>query len=185
MNLFEFSEEFRISLAKARKIKKRFPQIFNEADSAFDPMRGTLSKGNRLTAPQLVELIENPGGLLELGKYATKAEQELAALGNPAGQVAPKAVVANIMESAKGEPEAVQILVDWLRTIIPADPVEHAFIATRLLLGIPATIRKYEAPRIPRALLNARKHDDFAGWWRVETVASQNRTYYQKKGFDL
>jgi hypothetical protein len=185
MNEFEFSEEFRLSLAKVRKIKKRFPQIFNDADSAFDPMRATLSKGNRLTAPQLVDLLENPGGLLELGKYASIAERELAALGNPRAQVAPKEVVANIMEAAKGEAEAVQILVDWLRTVIPAEPVEHAFIATRLLLGVPATIRKYEAPRIPRALLNARKHEGFAGWWRVGNVASQNRTFYQKLALDL
>jgi hypothetical protein len=188
VNVFEFAEEFRLSLAKARKIKKRFPQIFDEADSAMDPLRATLAKGNRLTVPQLVELIENRAGLLELGKYATTAERELAALGNPQGQVAPNAVAANIMEAAKNEPEAVQILVDWLKEIIPAEPVEHAYIGTRLLLGVPDTIRKFEAPRIPRALLNARQHPDFAGWWRVEKSVSRNVTLYQKgtkKGFDL
>lgn len=188
MNVFEFAEEFKLSLAKARKIKKRFPQIFDEADSAMDPLRATLAKGNRLTAPQLVELIENRAGLLELGKYAATAERELAALRNPQGQAAPKEVAANIMEAAKNEPEAVQILVNWLQEIIPAQPVEHAFIATRLLLGVPEIIRKFEAPRIPRALLNARQHPDFAGWWRVEKSVSRNVTLYQKgtkKGFDL
>lgn len=185
MNIFEFAEEFRLSLAKARKIKKRFPQIFNETDSSFDPLRATLAKGNRLTAPQLIELIENRSGLLEMGKYTAAAQRELAALGDPVAQAAPKEVVANLMEAARNEPEAVQILVDWLRSIVPAKPVSHAFIATRLLLGIPETIRQYEAPRIPRALLNARQHPDFAGWWHVEKQVSRNQTVYQKKGFDL
>lgn len=185
MNLFEFSEEFGISLAKVRRIKKRFPQIFDNADARFDPHRSRLAKGNRLTALQLVDLLENRGGLIELGKYAGKAERELAALGDPQGQVAPKEVAANIMEAAKDEPEAVKLVVDWLRSIIPADPVEHPYIATRLLLGIPANIRQYESPRIPRALLNARKHPDLAGWWRVENGPSQNRTIYQKSSFDL
>jgi hypothetical protein len=185
MNVFEFSEKYKLSLAKVRTIKKDYPQIFTDADSRFDPARSRLAKGNRLTAMQLVELIENPGGLLELGKYAGIAERELATLGNPQGQVAPKEVVANIMEAAKDETEAVQIMVDWLRSIIPSDPVEHSFIATRLILGVPATIRRYEAPRIPRALLNARKHEGLQGWWHVERGVSQNRTVYQKKGFDL
>lgn len=185
MNVFEFSEKYKLSLAKTRRIKKDYPQIFDEADSRFDPMRSTLAKGNRLTAPQLVQLVEHPGNLLELGKYATTAEREVAALGDAKGQAAPKLVVANLMEAAKGEPEAVQILVDWMREIIPPDPVEHAFIAVRILLGVPENIRRFEAPRIPRALLNARNHEDLAGWFRVETVASQKRTFYQKKGFDL
>lgn len=185
MNIHEFSEEFRLSLAKTRAIKKRFPQIFDEADTAADALRSYLSKGVGITTGQLVDLIENPGRLLLLGRYAEKAEQALAALGNPQSQVAPKEVVANIMEAAKGEAEAVQILVDWLRTIIPEKPVNHAFIATRILLGISATQRKFEAPRIPRALLNARSHPDFANYWHVEKGVSRNRTVYQKKGFDL
>lgn len=186
MNIFEFCECYHISLAKARRIAKDNPQWFKATDSAFDTIRATIANGDRLTALQLIELIETPAGLLELGKYAAKAEQALAALGNPAGQVAPKEVVANVMEAAKGEPEAVQILVDWLRSIIPAtSAVEHAYIATRLLLGIPATIRKFEAPRIPRALLNVRQHPGFAGFWHVEKGVSRNKTVYQKKGFDL
>src|SRR4051812_16061776 len=115
----EFSEEFHISLAKVRKIKKRYPQLFNETDSVCDIIRATVANGDRLTAMQLLELIENPSYLLELGKYAGQAQLALAALGDPKGQVAPNEVAANIMEAAKGEAEAVQILVDWLRSVIP------------------------------------------------------------------
>jgi hypothetical protein len=185
MNVFEFCERYHISLAKARKIARENPAWFNATGSAFDTIRATIANGDRLTALQLLELIENPAGLLELGKYAPKAEQALAALGNPQTQVAPKEVAANIMEAAKGEPEAVRILVDWLRSIIPASPVNHAFIATRLLLGVPASIRKSEAARIPRALLNARGHPDFLNYWHVQKGVSRNSTVYEKKGFDL
>lgn len=186
MNVFEFCESYHISLAKGRRIAKENPQWFDATGSAFDTIRATIANGDRLTALQLIDLIENPAGLLELGKYADKADDALAALGNPKGQVAPKEVVANIMEAAKGEPEAVQILVDWLRSIIPeTHAVEHAFIATRLILGVPISLRKSEAPRIPRALLNARNHPDFADYWHVEKGVSRNKTVYQKKGFDL
>lgn len=186
VNVFEFSEEFKISLAKARAIKKRFPHIFDGEDSRFDPLRSTLAKGNRLTAQQLVGLIEAPGNLLELGKHAGTAERQLAALGDAKGQVAPVEVVANILEAAKGEPEAVEIMVNWLKSVIPDKPVEHAYLAVRLLLGVRENIRRFEAPRIPRALLNARNHPGLAGWWRTEkTKTSQTRTFYQKNPFDL
>ncbi len=179
MNIFEFCERYHISLAKARRIAKDNPAWFNGTSSAFDLVRTSLANGDRLTAAQLVELIEEPGGLLELGKYASRAERELSALGKP--QAAPREVVANIMEAAKGEPEAVQILVDWLKTIIGDSPVSHAFIAVRLLLGTPASIRKSEGPRIPRALLNARKHPDFVGYWHTaQGIKKRNVTIYQK-----
>jgi hypothetical protein len=185
MNVFEFHERYKLSLAKARRIAKDQPHWFDGSSGATDAVRATIMKGNEPTALQLLELIENPASLLELGKYATKAEQAITALGDPKGQVAPREVAANIMEAAKGEPEAVQILVNWLRSIIPASPVEHSFIATRLLLGVPASIRKSEAARIPRALLNARQHADFKNYWHVEHGVSRNKTVYQKKGFDL
>lgn len=185
MNVFEFCERYHITLAKGRKIAKENPHWFGEAGSAVDAMRAYLAKGVGITTAQLVDLIENPSWMLSLGKYAEKAEVALGALHNPRAQVAPKIVVANIMEAAKGETEAVQILVDWMRSIIPAHPVSHGYIAARLLLGIPANIRKSEAPRIPRALLNAREHDDLKGWWRVDKGVSHNKTTYQKIMLDL
>lgn len=186
MNIFDIAEEFHISLAKLRKLEKRGLLRTDNSATAADPIRARLAKGNDPTALQLVELIENPGGLLELGKYAPIAERALSALGNPQSQVAPSEVVANIMEAAKNEPEAVSILIGWTKQILShGKPVNHAYIATRLLLGVPASIRKFEAPRIPRALLNVRQHPGFASFWRVEKLASQNRTIYQKLALDL
>lgn len=185
MNVFEFCERYHISLAKARRIAKDQPQWFSATGSTFDAIRSTIANGDKLTAMQLVELIENPAGLLELGKYAFNAELALAALRDPRSQAAPKAVAANIMEAAKNEPEAVDILTTWLKEIIPSTPVNHAYLAVRLLLGVPENMRKSEGPRIPRALLNARQRADFARYWHVEKGVSRNSTVYQKIGFDL
>lgn len=183
--IFELCEEFHLSLAKVRRMEKRYPHWFKASTSQFDEIRATLANGDALAVWQLVQLIENPGELLNLGKYAHKAERALAELGNPQAQVAPKDVAANLMEAAKNEPEAVQILVDWLKGMLPAEPVTHAFIATRLLLGVPESIRKYEGPRIPRALLNSRQSPSFAGYWRTVKELSRNVTYYQKLELDL
>lgn len=177
--IHDFCEEFHISMGKARKMEKGGWLRLADSNLTTDPIRASLANGDRLTALQLVELIEQPAGLLELGKYAAKAERELAALGNP--QAAPMEVVANVMEAAKGEPEALQILCGYLKSIIGAAPLTHSFIAVRLLLGVPASIRKSEAARIPRALLNVRKLPEFAGWWHTETDRkNRNVTIYQK-----
>ena len=185
MNVFEFHERYKIAPTKARWIAKENPQWFDGTSNATDLAREAMAKGNPLSVAQLVQLIDEPRLLLELGKYADKAESQVEALGKPENQVAPKPVSAAVFEAARNDPEQVEIIVDWLKHVIPARPVGHAYLATRLLLGIPASIRKYEAPRIPRALLNCRNHPELAGWWHVETRKSRRETVYQKKAFDL
>jgi len=185
MNIFEVAEKHKLSLKKLRAMDKDGLLRLDESASAADPIRATLIKGNPLPVAQLVQLIEEPALLLDLGKYAKEAETQVAALGKPANEVAPKPVAAAVTDAAKNDPEAVALLVAWLKETIPARPVGHAYIATRLLLGIPASIRKYEAPRIGRALLNCRNHPTFAGWWTVKPGVSQNSTVYQKLALDL
>jgi hypothetical protein len=185
MNIYEAAEKHKLSLKKLRAMDKDGLLRLDESASASDPIRATLIKGNPLPVSQLVQLIEEPSLLLDLGKYAKDAETQVAALGKPETQVAPKHAAAAVTEAAKNEPEAVALLVDWLRQVIPSRPVGHAYLATRLLLGIPAAIRKYEAPRIGRALLNCRNHPALAGWWKVKPGASQNSTIYQKLALDL
>lgn len=185
MNVFEFHERYRISLTKARLIAKENPHWFDGTSNATDAARAAMAKGNPLPVSQLVQLIEEPSLLLELGKYAETAETQVAELGKPENQIAPKLAAAAVTDAARNDPEQVEILVDWLKQIIPVRPVGHAYLATRLLLGIPASIRKYQAPRIGRALLNCRNNPAFAGWWHIEKRASRPVTVYQKKAFDL
>lgn len=189
MNLFDFCERFHISMAKARKMEKAGVLRLDENTSeSLTAIRHALTKGQPLTAAQLVELVESPSAVIDLGRYASRAQDELDALGDAKGETAPKHVVAYVTDAAKGEPEAVGVLLDWLKAILPAKPVSHSYIAVRLLLGLAPSIRKFDVPRIPRALLNCRRHDAFAGWWRIEKRAGRNATIYQrpaKKAFDL
>jgi hypothetical protein len=181
MNIFEFCERFHISQAKARKMNKagvlRLDENISEEIAAI---RHALSRGQSLTAAQLIELIENSGGLLDLGKYLSRAQDELDAIGDAKGEAAPKIVTAYITDAAKDDPEAVGILVDWLKRALPDKPVTHSFVAARLLLGLAPNVRAYDVPRIPRALLNCRRHEAFAGWWRVEQRKGRNVTIYQR-----
>lgn len=188
MNLFEFCERFHISHAKARKMDKAGVLRLDEnAREETAEIRHVLSRGQPLTAAHLVDLVDNPGSLLDLGRYASRAQTEIDALGNVRGEIAPKLVAAYVTDAAKNEPEAVDALLAWLRDVIPAKPVGHSYLAVRLLLGLAPNIRQYDVPRLPRALLNCRLRDEFVGWWRVEKRGSRNVTIYQRpeKDFDL
>lgn len=185
MNIFDFCERFHISLAKARKMDKmgvlRLDENTNEHAAEIHHW---LSRGQKLTAAQLCALVEEPSLLLDLGRYAGRAEQQIDALGNVKSQAAPKTVSAFVTDAAKNDAEAVDVLVGWLRDIIPSKPVGHSYIAVRLLLGLAPNIRHYDVPRIPRALLNCRQRPDFEKWWRVDRQKSRNVTLYQRPKLD-
>lgn len=188
MNLYEFCEKFRISLRKARKMDKAgvLRLDFDESEHGAE-IRLQLRKGQPLTVAHLLYVVEQPAIMSELWPYDDKAKNQLAALGNVDDEAAPREVAAYIAEAARGDDEAIGILVRWMKEKIPAEPVAHYWVATRLLMGLPANIRGYDVPRIRRALLNCRKSPDFRGWWRVEPIRSRRVTFYQRpeKLFDL
>lgn len=187
MNIFEVSEKFKISLKKLRAMDKAGLLRLDDSASASDPIRATLLNGDPLAAWQLVQLVEEPALILELGKYSAAAQSQVDALGRPERQPATKPAAAAVTDAAKNDPEAVAVLCDWLKSVIPARPVGHAYLATRLLLGIPPALRKSEAPRIGRALLNCRNSPALAGWWETKPIpgSSQNSTVYRKLALDL
>lgn len=181
MNLFEFAEKFSISLSKARAMQKADVLRLDETTSEeAAEIRTLLIKGQSLTAALLCWLVDNPAQVWELGKYSGKAQEQLDALGNAKAGAAPKQVAAYISEAARGDREAVAVLVDWLKEVIPAKPVAHSFIAVRLLLGLAPSVRKFDVPRIPRALLQCRQCEDFAGWWTVHTHGTRSQTFYKR-----
>jgi hypothetical protein len=122
MNVFEFCERYQLSLAKARRIAKDQPQWF-DATAARLSTRSARPSPTGTGSPRCsCSTNRKPGRPARAWQVRDQGRTAIAALGNPSGQVAPREVAANIMEAAKGEPEAVQILVDWLRSIIPAKP---------------------------------------------------------------
>lgn len=185
MNIFEISEKHKISVRKLRALDKDGLLRHDASTTILDEMRATFREGNKLNVAQLVYLIENPGGILELGKYASKAQTQLAELDIPESQKAPREVAAQILDAFEKEPGAIVALIAWLKTIIPEHPVGHAYIATRLLLGVPENVRRYDIPRLQRALMNCRDHPSFEGWHRKEKSVSRTRTVYQKPMLDL
>lgn len=189
MNIFELSDKSGIAVKRLRILDKLGALRHDASTTPTDEILATLKGGNRLNVGQLVYLVENRGELLELGKYTDKARAQLAEIGNTTGQGAPREIASQILEAFEREPAAVAALVAWAKTIIPARPVGHAFIAARLLLGVPKATRGYDAPRLRRVMLNCREHPEFAGWWKHEkiqgTKKSRNRTIYQKLALDL
>lgn len=181
MNLFEICDTFKISLHKARLMhKKGVLRIDEDMSDTLAETRHLLANGQPLTAMHLCELVENPGLILDLGKYAGRAEGNLGVIGNAKEQAAPKQVAAYISDAACGDREAVDILLPWLMEIIPSDPVPHSFIAVRLLLGLAPSVRKFDAPRIRKALLECRKREEFADWWYVSRIGTRNKTFYRR-----
>ena len=181
MNLFEFTEKFKISLRKARAMEKagvlRLDENTNERATEI---RLLLSKGQPLTAAQLCELVEDPALVLDLGRYAARAREQIDALGNVKAETAPKEIAAYISEAARGDQEAVSVLLNWLFEIIPAKRVGHSFIAVRLLLGLAPSVRKFDVPRIPRALLECRRRQEFAEWFEVSYSGTRAKTFYRR-----
>lgn len=181
MNIFEYADKYEISLKKARRqLKDGVLRLDESIDPQTVEIRDWLSRGQNLTAAQLCTLIENPGVLLDLGRYMDKAQDQLDALGDAKGEVAPKMVAAYVTDAARGDEEAVNVLVGWAKQILPNKPVPHSYIAVRLLLGLAPNVRHFDIPRVPRALLNCRKREDFAPWWRVEKRKSRSVTLYQQ-----
>lgn len=185
MNIFEFADRFNVSLAKVRKMHKAgLLRIDESTREETASIRLHLARGQSLTAAMLCDLLEDPAIMLDLGGYASRAEKEIAALGKVREEAAPKIVAAFITDAAKNDEEAVNVLSGWLRTVIPAKPVGHAYIAVRLLLGLATNIREYDVPRIPRALLNCRQRPEFAAWWRTEKRGKRNVTIYCRPKLD-
>lgn len=181
MNIFEFCDRFGISLRKAREMVKADVLRIDETTSEIGAeIRHLLTRGQPLTAAQLCAMIEEPGLVLDLGRYAGKAQEQIDALGNAKQEAAPKHVAAYISEAARGDREAVGILIEWAQSVIPARPVSHSFLAVRLLLGLAPSVRGFDVPRIPRALLECRKRGEFADWFEVSYSGTRAKTFYRR-----
>ena len=103
MNIYEFCEEYRISIGKARKMETAGVLRLDPGESEHGAeIRQQLRKGQPLTVAQLLAIIEDPSVLRELGRYREKAESQLAALGDVEGEAAHREVAAYITDAARG-----------------------------------------------------------------------------------
>lgn len=181
MNLIEFCETFKVSLPKARKMKKagvlRLDETLSEQVTAI---RHTMARGQPLTAMQLCHLIEHPKDLLDLGSHASRAQEQLREMGNAKLEAAPKHIAAHISDAARSNKQAASLLASWIKQVIPRDPVTHSYLAVRLLLGLPENVRKFDVGRIPRAMMEVRKLEEFSGWFEVHVQGKKTFTIYKR-----
>lgn len=171
MNIYEVAAQFKISVSKLRKMDKAGILKLDKSHPLTDSMRFYLGKGQPLTVAQLVALVEDPTIIEQLGEKAGVALAQVAALNAPTA--APLETVAEIDQASRGDTDAIGRLIPYLKTqiLLAASQghsvINHHYLAVRLVLGSPASLRDYNAARIARALLNCRRHPGFAGWWRV------------------
>jgi hypothetical protein len=181
MNIHEISERFSVSVGKLRKMNKAGILICDEsADPLLDEMRYYLRRGQPLTTKHLLALIEAPAKLEGIGRGREQAAAQIAALGKPI-EPAPQAVALELSGAAMNEAASVATVMRWMQAAIPAHrEVSHYFLGVRLLLALPDAQRAFEIPRLHRTLLNIRKRQEFAGWFRVVKQGSRSVTLYHR-----
>lgn len=181
MNIHEISEKHKISLRKLRAMAKdNLLRLDSVEDERSATVRNYLSRNANVTVEHLLWLIESPAMLIDLGRHAGRAKAQLSALGDVGATAAPRDVTAYIDDAARGDAEALRILLDWLLSVLPSKPVSHAWIATRLLIGLPENLRAHNVKKIPMALLNIRRMPEFAGGWTIERNGTRTKTFYMQ-----
>jgi hypothetical protein len=183
LNIYEIAEKFAISVAKLRKMERDgCLRVDGEDSETAAALRHYLARNQQMTVAQIMSLLDSPALYIELGKWADRARTQVAALGDVKATAAPRDVTAYIDDAARGDSEAVEILMRWLHGVLPAKPVPHSWIAARLLINLPENLRASFIKRIPIALLNVRKQPEFAGWWTLAPTGAKdrNQTFYQK-----
>lgn len=179
MDIFELSRRSYVGLKTLRKIEKFGALIVDEPDPVLAPIKHYISRNKALTSEHMAALIERPELVEALEQHAPLAQSLIAELG--AVEPAPAEVGWAILGAAANDPVDVATIVDWARSVLPARDVGHHWLAVRLLLAIEPAARPKEAKRLRRVMLNVRRSEAFAGWWRVVDGA----TFYRAPVLDL
>lgn len=187
MDAFEIAERCDISLKKARNVAKVLSLRTGRKDERAAKMRLTLCRNQQLSVFQLLALLNEAALFRKLGKYESRALAQTYALGNARAGVAPVDVKKHLEGAAAGLPESVEVIMRWLKNILPPWPVRYHWIAVRLLFDEWPNIRSRHTWRIDQALKNVRAHPGFEGWSSKAPVGSQNPMFYHRRKllFDL
>lgn len=187
MDAFKIAEGCDISLKKARKVAKALSLRTGRKDERAAKMRLKLSRNLQLSVAELLMLLNESALFRKLGKYENRAFAQTYALGNVRAGVAPMNVIKHIEAAAAGNRESVEIVMRWLKGVLPPWPVSYHWIAVRLLFDKWPDIRSRHTWRIDQALKNIRAHPGFEGWSGKRPVGSYNPMFYHrpKLVFDL
>jgi len=181
MNIHDISRRTHISLENLRKLERLGVLKLDEETPIAAPLRLHLARNQRMTVAQILTLIEEPEIVEELGKYAERARAQISALGDVKATAAPRSVTAEIVEASKGNPDACRIIADWLKEVLPSEPVPYHWVAVRLLAPLNEFLREMNAPLINLALLKVRGLPEFAGWWRSVPKSGRNTIIFKRQ----
>lgn len=187
MDAFEIAERCDIRLKKARKVAKALSLRTGRKDERAAKMRLKLSRNLQLSVYELFALLNEGALFRKLGKYEDRALAQTYALGYVRAGVAPLDVTKHIEGAAAGVPESVEVIVRWLKSVLPPWPVRYHWIAVRLIFDKWPDIRSRHTWRVDQALKNVRAHPKFQGWSGKRPVGSYNVMFYHrpKMIFDL
>lgn len=137
-DIYEINLKTGISIKKLKSMDRLgFLKATKQENPEVARMEWTLRKGNPLSAPNLVRLIESPDLIFDLGEYISVAEEQIEALGDAKGEAAKPAIAAVIDFASKNWCEEVEALEQWLKRVIPSDrDVPYHYLAVRALLGV-------------------------------------------------
>lgn len=182
MNIFQLSNKSGIPLAKLRKLEKLKALIVDPENGFLDGLIFHMRGNQILSTAQLLTLVEDPDLLDDLAavkpRYASRAREQIAALGDISQHHAPRDVTAAVMGASRGDDDDGLIIATWLMGVLPGAPVPHAWVTVRLLAPLNEFLRGQTAPLISPALLNVRKLPEFAPYWRSEKIATRNHIRY-------
>lgn len=150
-------------------------------------IRARLLSDEQLSVRQLLALIHSPQLFRELGKFSESARDQVVELGSVKAAAAPNNVADHLRGAADGNVESVEVVMRWLKGILPQWPVRHHWVACRLLTGSWPNLRRTHFTCAFMALKNVRAHPGFDGWSSPRHVGTQNPTCYHRPRppFDL
>jgi hypothetical protein len=182
MNIYQLSTRSGIPVTKLRKLEKLKALQVDEAPEFLDTLIFHMRGNRTLSVAHLLMLRDQPALLDDLRaekpRYASRAREQLTALGDVSAHMAPRDVTAAIRGASRGDDDASLVIVDWLKTILPAAPVPHAWVAARLLAPLNEFVRGEAAPLLSPALLNVRKLPELAGWWHSKKIGTRSVIEY-------
>lgn len=183
MNIHELSRRTGVTLTKLRAIERLGALKVDAENATAQQIQFTLSRNPVLTLASALALLDDPSLIYDLGHYEKRARAQIDQLGNV--KPAPRDAGAAIEGAAHGDEGSCAILAKWLASALPTEPVPYLWIAVRLLVALPETLRASLAGKVNIALAHVRKRADFEPYWSSATRSGKVTILYHKPRLDL
>ena len=182
-DIYQIHYETGLSVRALKGLERRgYLKLTSAKNPRLSKINVAMLKGNRLSAIDLVYLIENPDIVFDLGDRAERALTQIEKLNDPKADACEPYLAHTVELASKGDPAKIAELAAWMKSKIPASgDVDYGYLAVRILLGISPNLVSYIAGKIPRAFQNVRKTTGFKNWSSKKTNKyGQNATFFHR-----